>query len=491
MNPRSLLQKILHRQGTFFACAFLICVAGCKVGPDYQRPPAPTPPAWGWKTAEPNDEAIQSDWWELFQDPILNQLETQATGQNRQIQAALARIEQSRAIARITDSRFFPQLSFDPSVMNFHTQQDAVPSALSATDYTLPLDFSYEIDLWGKIRRSFESARAQAQATVADYYNLLLTLHGDVAINYFLLRQLDAQIALVNETLKLQTNTVCIADERFHAGLATELDWDRARAELAQTQTLKAGMQRQRNNLQDAIAVLCGQPSAGFKISPGPLDDVLPAIPVGLPSKLLERRPDIAEAERKMAAANAQIGVAKAAFFPAVSLTGDAGYSSFHVISLLDWESRMFRVGPAVTMPILNGGRLRSELRGARADYQAACASYQQQVLVAFKDVSDSLADLDGYGQQNLSQTEAVNEANRAATLAGERYKSGLINYLDVLDSQRTQLQARIQITQIQALQRVATVRLVKALGGGFEQDTTRASSDKTLISQPAHRSHS
>jgi multidrug efflux system outer membrane protein len=490
MNLFRLLQKILRRRGIIFA-ATLLLMAGCAVGPDYKKPQVATPPDWGWKTAEPNDEAIQSDWWELFQDPVLNQLETQAMGQNRQIQAALARIEQSRAIARITDSRFFSQLSFDPSVMRFHTQADAVPSSLSATDYALPLDFSYEVDLWGKTRRSFESARAQAQATVADYYNLLLTLHGDVAINYFLLRQLDAQIALVDGTLKLQANTVHITAERFHAGLATELDWDRARAELAQTQTLEAGMQRQRNNMQDAIAVLCGQPSASFKISPGPLDDILPAVPVGLPSKLLERRPDIAEAERKMAAANAQIGVAKAAFFPAVSLTGDAGYSSFQATSLLDWQSRLFQIGPQVAMPILNGGRLRSELRGARADYQAACANYQQQVLVAFKDVSDSLADLDGYGQQNTSQAEAVTEANRAATLAGERYRNGLINYLDVLDSQRTQLQAQIQITQIHALRLVATVRLVKALGGGFEQDDIHATSGKTLSSHPPghHRS--
>ena len=326
--------------------------------------------------------------------------------------------------------------------------------------------------------------RTRPEATVADYYNLLLALHGDVAINYFLLRQLDAQIVLVDQTLKLQENTVRITNERFQAGLVTELDWDRARAELAQTETLKTGMQRQRANLQDALALLCGQPSPGFKIAPGMVNEILPVVPVGLPSTLLERRPDIAEAERKMAAANAQIGVAKAAFFPAISLTGDAGYSSFHVITLLNWESRLFQIGPAVTMPILNGGRLRSELREAHANYQAACASYQQQVLVGFRDVSDSLVDLDSYGQQVVSQTEAVTAATRAASVAGQRYQRGLVNYLDVLDSQRTQLQAQIQITQIHALQLVATVRLVKALGGGFEQDAVGTSSSKTSASR-------
>jgi multidrug efflux system outer membrane protein len=460
--------------------ALFIWTTGCVVGPDYQKPAAVTPPDWGWKLAQPNDDAIPGDWWTLFRDPALDRLETEATGENWQLQAALARIDQSRSIARITDSRFFPQLSFDPSFKRFHTEKDTVPSLLTENDYTLPLDLSYEIDLWGKIRRSFESAHAQAEATVADYYNLLLVLHGDVAINYFLVRQLDAQIVLVDDTLKLQQNSVKITAERFHAGLATELDWDRARAELAQTQTLRTGMQRQRDELQNALAVLCGQPASHFQIPPGKLNQTLPAIPVGLPSTLLERRPDIAEAERRMAAANAQIGVAKAAFFPAVTLTGDAGYSSFQATSLLNWESRLFQIGPQVAMPILNGGRLKAGLHEARANYQAACAGYQQQVLVAFKDVSDSLVDLSTYGEQVTSETESINAADRAENLASERYRSGMIDYLDVLDSQRTELQAQIQITQTRAMQYVATIRLVKALGGGFNAGATDAKPYKT-----------
>ncbi|HEV2318423.1 MAG TPA: efflux transporter outer membrane subunit, partial [Verrucomicrobiae bacterium] len=344
MNQFWLQKGIFGNGTTLFIAALILWMTGCAVGPNYKRPAVVTPPDWSWRLAEPNDEAIQSDWWKLFQDPTLNQLETKATGENRQIQAAVARIDQSRSIARITDSRFFPQLSFDPSVKRFHTEQDAVPSQLTENEFTVPLDFSYEIDLWGRIRRSFESARAQAQATVADYYNLLLVLHGDVAINYFLLRQLDAQIVLADDSLKLQQNSVRITAERFHAGLAAELDWDRARAELAQTLTLKTGMQRQRDDLQNALALLCGQPASSFRILAGKLDQSLPVIPLGLPSKLLERRPDIAEAERKMAAANAQIGAAKAAFFPAVSLTGDAGYSSFQAASLLNWESRLFQI---------------------------------------------------------------------------------------------------------------------------------------------------
>lgn len=458
-----------------------LLLTGCVVGPDYKKPDAVIPPDWGWKLAEPNDEAIKDNWWQLFQDPLLNQLEAQATAANQQLQIAVARVDQSRDIARISKAKFFPRLTFDPSISSFHTQHDHVPSELSETAYTMPLDLSYEIDLWGKIRRSFESAQAQAQANVADYYNVLLTLHGDVAINYFLLRQLDAQLALLHETLDLRQKSVSIIGERFQAGMAPKLDLERARTDLAQTKTSVIEAQRQRDDLQNALALLCGQPAATFQIQPGTLNEILPEIPVGLPSKLLERRPDVAEAERKMAAANAQIGVAKAAFFPALTLTGDAGYSSFHATSLLNWESRLFQIGPAVTLPILNGGRLTTELKATRANYQAVCAAYQQQVLIAFKDVSDSLVDLNSYARQMDSETEAVTVANRTAKISIERYRQGLINYFDVLDSERTQLQVQSQAIQIHALQLISTVHLIKALGGGFESDILEAKSESQV----------
>lgn len=247
---------------------------------------------------------------------------------------------------------------------------------------------------------------------------------------------------------------------------------DRARAELGQAETTLAEAQRQRADLQNSLALLCGQPAATFEIKPGTLNARLPTVPVGLPSALLERRPDVAEAERKMAAANAQIGVAKAAFFPAVTLTGDAGYSSFHASSLLDWQSQLFQIGPSASFPIFNGGRLRAGLAQARAAYQAGCANYQQQVLAAFKDVSDSLADLNGFAQQLVSETDAAHAADRAAALAQQRYTHGLINYLDVLDAERTQLQVQDQILQVRARQLTATVHLIKALGGGFDANT-------------------
>jgi multidrug efflux system outer membrane protein len=465
---------IFARAGRYLILALpALLLTSCVVGPNYTKPQVAAPPDWGWKLAEPDDTAIKCNWWESFQDPVLDQLEVQATGANQLLQVAVARVDQSRAIARISKSHFFPQLSFDPSISSFHTQLNHVPSDLTATAYTIPVDLSYEVDLWGKIRRSFQSAQAGAEAQVADYYNVLLTLHGDVAVNYFLLRQLDEQITLLNETLALRQNSVQITAERFHAGLASELDLDFARTQLAQTKTLVTETQRQRDDLQNALALLCGQTAPTFQIKPGALGEQLPVIPVGLPSALLECRPDVAEAERKMAEANAQIGVAKAAFFPAISLTGAAGYSSFNAGSLLNWESQLFQIGPSATMPIFNGGRLKAGLKEARANYQAICASYRQQVLIAFKDVSDALADLDSYGQQLVSESEAVAAANHAALLSRERYKRGLINYLDVLDSERTQLETQSKAIQIHALQLVATVHLIKALGGGFEANSS------------------
>ncbi len=451
-------------------CLPLLLLPGCLSGPDYTKPEAVSPPAWGWKLAEPRDQVLKDDWWQCFKDPLLNKLEAQATTANPGVQTAMARVDQARALAGIAASRLSPQLGFDPSIARFHTQLNHVPSNLTATARTVPLDLSYEVDLWGKIRRSMEASRAQADSTVAAYYQVLLTLHGDVASNYFLLRQLDEQTALLERTQALRQKGAQIVEERFHAGMAPELDLDRARAEFAQTQTLVAETQRQRAHLQDAIALLCGQPAPTFQIAPGALPEALPRIPVGLPSRLLERRPDVAEAERKMAAANAQIGVAKAAFFPAISLTGDAGYSSFHAGTLLDWQSRLFQIGPGMTLPILNGGRLKAGLREARANYQAACGGYQQQVLTAFRDVSDALIDLDSYHRQSGTEGDAVSSATHATGSSRERYGQGLVNYLDVLDAERTQLQAELQATQIHASRLVATVHLVKALGGGFDQ---------------------
>ncbi len=445
-------------------------LSGCLTGPDYKKPAVITPPGWGWKMAEPGDKSIKGDWWRLFKDPVLTRLEEQATTANPSVRTAMAKVDQARALTGQAQSRFSPQVAFDPSVSHFHTQKNHVPSLLTETAKTLPLDFSYEVDFWGKIRRSVEAARANADANVAAYYQVLLTLHGDVATNYFQLRQYDAQIALLQKTQALRQKGMQIVEERYHGGLAPELDVDRARTEFAQTETQVIETQRQRAHLQDALALLCGQPTPSFHIAADALPSPLPRVPVALPSALLERRPDVAEAERKMAAANAQIGVAKAAFFPSVSLTGTAGYSSFHTGTLFDWQSQLYQLGPSMALPLINGGRLKAGLEEARANYRAACSTYQQQVLAAFRDVSDSLVDINSYGKQAATEGSAVTSATHAADTSRERYSQGLVNYLDVLDAERTQLQTELQAAQIQASRLVATVHLIKALGGGFEQ---------------------
>lgn len=454
-------------------CAALLTVAGCLVGPDYKRPePVANPPGWGWKFAEPRDEAIKGDWWKHFGDPQLDRLEAQATAANQTLRVAVAHVDQARAAAGLTKSRFFPQLSFDPSINVFHTQLNHVPSNLNATNYAIPLDLSYEVDLWGRVRRSFESAQANAQASVADYYQVLLTLHGDVATNYFLLRQLDDQLVITQRTYALRQKTVKIVDERHRAGMAPDLDVQRASTELSQTQTLLTDIQRQRTNLQDALALLCGQAAPSFQIASGSLPKAHPDVPVALPSALLERRPDIAAAERHMVATNAQIGAAKAAYFPAVSLTANAGYATFHPGNLLDWDSHFYSIGPNVSLPLFNGGRLKSNEESAVADYHAACGTYQQQVLAAFKDVSDALNDLDGYTKESTSSSAAVASAQRAADSAAQRYRRGLVNYLDVIEAQRTELQAELSSTQISAQRLISTVHLFKSLGGGFDQQS-------------------
>jgi multidrug efflux system outer membrane protein len=473
MPPRPHRARIvLHRRWSIWmpAAALSLAMTGCSVGPNYHAPTmANIPPSWGWKLAEPGDDKIKGDWWKLFGDPTLDDLEARATSANESLKEAVARVDESRATARITESEFFPQLSLDPSVTRFRTPPTVEPPLFTATTYTLPLDLSYEVDLWGRVRRSFEASRAEAQASVADYDTILLSLHGDVATNYFLLRQLDTQIAILRRTLDLRQKAVSILKERVGSGLTAQADLDQAitLAELTQTQLSEA--QRQRDDLQDALALLCGEAAPAFHLDPGSLIGIVPTVPLGLPSALLERRPDIASAERRMAAANARIGVAYAAFFPAISLTGQAGYSSFDSGTLLNWQSRLFQIGPQLVLPIVTGGRIESQVKQARSEYDRTGAEYRQTVLVGFREVTDALNDLRSYREQTASLNRAVAAAERTTGTSNQNYNQGLVNYLNVVDAVRVQLEAETQAAQIAALERVATVHLIKALGGGFE----------------------
>jgi multidrug efflux system outer membrane protein len=427
------------------------------------------PPAWGWKTAAPADDQIKGEWWKAFNDPTLDALEAQAIAANQSLRGAYARFDQARAVARISSGALFPTVKADPSAMRFRTPPTVVPPEFTDTIISTPLDLSYEIDLWGRVRRSFEEARAEAQASASAYSNILLGINGDVAADYFLLRQLDAATGILQHTVTLRQKEADITGQQYHSGLAPELDFNRAKTELAQTQIQLADTQRQRADMQDALSVLCGQVSATFRIAAAPTPAVIPPVPVGLPSDLLERRPDVAEAERRMQAANAKIGVAYAAFFPAISLTGEAGYSAFQASTLLNWESRLFEIGPEVSLPILNGGRTEAGVQEARAGYNASCADYREQVLMAFRDVTDAMNDLDGYAHEATAENDALSAANKTFDLAQRSYSNGLSNYLDVVDAERTALQIQLESAQILAQRQIATVHLIKALGGGFD----------------------
>jgi multidrug efflux system outer membrane protein len=328
---------------------------------------------------------------------------------------------------------------------------------------------SYEIDLWGRVRRSIEAAEADVESSFADYQNLLLTLQAELARSYFTLRAVDNEIELLQQTIKLRLATRDLVKSKFDNGQVGQLDLSRAESELATTEAEAFGLQKQRGELENAIAVLIGLPPANFSLTTGLLTQGPPPVSPGLPSALLERRPDVAAAERQMAAASARIGVARTAFFPAISLTGSAGFGSTQVDSLFEWDNRTWGLGPAISLPIFDYGRNRANLDQARAAYDEAVANYRQQVLVAFQEVEDGLNGLQVLAQQGLSLQQATAAANQAWQISEKRYRAGLVSYLEVVDSQRTALLAERALVQLRGQQLNSSVLLIKALGGGWQ----------------------
>jgi outer membrane protein, multidrug efflux system len=464
-------------------------LVGCAVGPNYKRAAVETPAAWkeappsGWKEATPQDNIAKGNWWEIFNDPVLNDLETQATTENQNLKAAVARVIQARAIARITRADFFPTVTFDPSAVrsrqsgNRPVQPGSTPAkAYTANQFSVPLDLSYELDIWGKVRREFEAANADAQASVAAYETILLTLKSDVAQTYFNLRYIDADLAILRGNIEVYKKSLDLVRVRYKGGVVSGLDVSQAETLLASTQAQYISEGRQRADLEHALAVLLGKPASEFSIDENPLNLTPPVIPPGLPSDLLERRPDIAEAERQMAASNALIGVAKAAFFPSISLTGSAGQLSVSLGSLLSGQSFTWFFGPTVSLPVFEGGRLSADLKRARAAYDESVANYRQQVLVAFQEVEDALAGLRILDDQAAAQATAVQAAQKTLQISTFRYKQGLALYLEVLGAQRAVLENEQIAAQIRGLQLVTSVQLVKALGGGWQDSNIHSS---------------
>jgi multidrug efflux system outer membrane protein len=460
------------------SAAALALALGCAVGPDYRKPDAAAPEAYSeagpWKPAEPRDQLPKTGWWHVFRDPTLDALEDQAASASPTLRAALARYDQALAAARIEGSQLYPSLDLGPSAVRERysgNRQAEFPSTrfqYTTNSFDLPLQLSYEVDLFGSVRRSLESARASAEAEGAAYQGVLLVLQAGVAEDYFNLRSLVAQRDLLVQNVALLTDALELVRTLRRGGANSDLDLDQAVAELETVRGSELASERAIARALHALAVLVGRNPEGFAVDVRPLGTEVPVVPVGLPSELLERRPDIAQAERTLAAANARIGVAKAAFFPSIGLTAFAGVNSSDLNNLLSWSSREWAAGPALSLPLFKGGANEAGYRQAKAAYQEALADYRQQVLVGFQEVEDGLSDLRLLSKEAEALTSAVQAAQGATRLSTVRYKAGLVSYLEVIDSQRTQLADEISLTQAGADRLSATVFLIRALGGGW-----------------------
>ena len=450
-----------------------------SVGPDYIRPTNDIPNAFAtnnlgtWQLAHPSDAVPKGNWWSVFQDSQLDALESRAGTNNQDLKASLARLEQARASTRIARSEFFPSISLDPnfSRTRYSPNGELIYPSRAINDVKVPFDLSYEIDFWGRIRRSVESATRDAEARAAAFESFQLALHAEVAQEYFSWKAIEAELDTLRRTLGFRREARDLVQARFEAGAANELEFARAETELASVAADLAAIERRRAEFKNNLAVLLGAPAPTFllDVQPLPIDVVPPSIPPGLPSDLLERRPDVAEAERDLAARNARIGVAKAAFFPTVRLTGMFGWESADTDLLFDWHSRIWSIGPSVTLPIFQGGRNRASLRRAQAAYDEGVANYRGHILTAFREVQDSLVGLHWLHVQSDAVAKVVEAARRTASLSKTRYESGFATYLEVVESERTRLAAERQLAQLAGQRLVVTVQLIKALGGGWE----------------------
>ncbi len=484
-----------------------LLLAGCAVGPNYQRPEvtgtnalpasfagATATNAAAWKPAQPSAHLPRGSWWEMFGDPELNHLEGLATTNNQQLAAALANFQQARALVGVARADFFPQVSADPSFTRQRTSAtlSAGPGGsshgITFNTFSVPLDASWELDVWGRVRRQVEGARARLNASADDIESTKLTIQAEVANDYFTLRSLDAQHQLLEETAVAYRRSLELTQNRRKGGIATDLDVSLAETQLATTEAQVPAVQLQRANLLHALAVLCGRPAPAFELSAirGALGaaqktfDAGTGIPVAVPSELLERRPDIASAERLMAAANADVGLAHAAFYPRLMLNGLAGFASINASTLFDWESHVWSVGPSLSLPIFTGGRNRAQLAASRAAYDAAVANYRQTVLSAFQDVEDQLAAQHLLAQQTEKEDLALHSARRTVDISMTKYKGGVITYLDVVVAQSAALSLEQTVVQLNAQRLAASVSLIKALGAGWT-----ANGDAAATAQP------
>ncbi len=472
----------MNRKATLTALGMAALLTACTVGPKYNKPVVPAAPAYkeqppssfkeveGWKTAQPSDAAIRGKWWELFGDPQLNALEEQVEPANQSLKVAEANFRQARAAILVNRTALYPAVTVNPQITENRISGNNPTGAQGYRygSFALPADVTYDIDLWGRIRRTIAAAREQFQASAADLENVKLELQSELATDYFEAHSLDAEKKLLDDTVVAYQKALELTQNRYNGGIASKVEVAQAQTQLDTTEAQDIDVAAARAQFEHAIAVLLGKNPEEFRLSTLPLTQAPPEIPVGVPSQLLERRPDIAQAERQTAAANEQIGIARAAFFPDLMITATGGFQGSNIVNWLTWPSRYWSVGPQVVETVFDYGRRRAQVQEAQAAYEAQVANYRQTALTAFQEVEDNLSTLRVLEQESAKQHEASLAAENSLQLSLNRYKGGLVTYLEVVTAQSTALIN--ERTEVDLLRRRmdASVLLIKALGGGW-----------------------
>jgi NodT family efflux transporter outer membrane factor (OMF) lipoprotein len=473
-----------------FASSLCLLLPGCMVGPQYARPTAPLTSNFkeadgskegdGWKVAQPGDTRLRGKWWELYGDTRLNELEEQVDPSNQSLKIAEANFRQARAAIRFSRASEAPTIGTAPSISAVRDSANlpffpASEANNGTGDFTLPFDLSYEIDLWGRVRRTVTASREQAQASAADLETARLSLHAEVAIDYFEVRSADAQKKLLDDTVNSYSEALDLTKHRFEGGAAPKSDVAQAQTQLDGARVQASEITVQRAQYEHALAILIGKPPAAFDLPPVPLNlhsPTMPSIPVALPAELLERRPDIAAAERRMGAANEQIGIARAAYYPTLNLAAVVGLEGSSLLNWFNWPSRFWAVGPGLSETLFDAGRRRATTESARAGYDGAIANYRQTVLTSFQQVEDNIVVLRVLQTESAQQHEATGAAEESLLLFQNRYAGGVDTYLQVVTSQTTALANERNDIDIMRRQFEANVLLIKALGGGWDIST-------------------
>ena len=468
------------------ACGMALLFAGCTVGPKYERATAPSTAKWDvtepWRQSDPKDAAPKGEWWSVFHDDELNALEKDALSANQTLQAAIGNYHQARAAAAIQVATNFPTLGVAPSIERQRLSGNRPPNGaipplrpVTQNAFTLPFTAGYEVDLFGQRRRTIEAAEASYQASAANLENVRLVITAEIAGDYFTLRQLDTELSILYRTVDTLKRGLELVDSRHRGGVASGLDVAQEETLLQTTRTQATLLLQQRKQFEDAIAVLVGKPAPDFHIPLKELKTEPPPIDLGLPSDLLERRPDIAQAERQMAVANAQIGVAKAAYYPSLNLFGNGGWQAADIAKLANVSSTFWALGANVAEAIFTGGARRAQVEFAKSGYDVSVANYRQSVLAAFQEVQDDVTGLSVLEQAKDTQQLAVDAARRTLDLSLDRYRGGLVSYLDVVTAQQNLLNNEQEAAVIQGQRLVTSVLLVKALGGGWDASSLAA----------------